>query len=76
MLPGCIAGFTAGHMLPLNPVFYQVFISALFFPVSGYRCIFYRIQLFRVYRLCTLFAEYRGTDGSPGYLLVTCCFSH
>lgn len=39
MLPGCIAGFTAGHMLPLNPVFYQVFISALFFPVSGYRCI-------------------------------------
>lgn len=37
MLPGCIAGFTAGHMLPLNPVFYQVFISALFFrfPVTG-----------------------------------------
>lgn len=26
-----IASFAAGHMLTLNPVFYQVFISALFF---------------------------------------------
>ena len=34
-----MAGFAAGHMLTLNPAFYQVFISALFF-FSGYRCIF------------------------------------
>lgn len=26
-----MAGFAAGHMLTLNPAFYQVFISALFF---------------------------------------------
>ena len=32
-----MAGFAAGHMLTLNPAFYQVFISALFFffPVTG-----------------------------------------
>lgn len=55
-----MAGFAAGHMLTLNPAFYQVFISALFFFFSGYRCIFYGVRRSRMCRLNVLPAGSRG----------------
>lgn len=71
-----MAGFAAGHMLTLNPAFYQVFISALFFFVSGYRCVFYVVRRSRMCRLNALPAGSRVSGCIYGNVFVTFCFSH
>ena len=64
-----MAGFAAGHMLTLNPAFYQVFISA-------YRCVFYVVRRSRMCRLNALPAGSRVSGCIYGNVFVTFCFSH
>lgn len=71
-----MAGFTAGHMLTLNPAFYQVFISALFFLRFRLPVRFYVVCRSGMRRLNALPAGSRGTSCIYGNVLVTFCFSH